>query len=620
MTNPEIPPLAADFPPATRADWRKLVDAVLKGTPFERLVTATYDNLFIEPLAARRSDARPIAARPGATAWEVLARIEHPDPALANEIARRELKNGANGLLLVFAGAVGEHGFGLPARGDALARVLEGIDLSAGVALELDLSPHAEAVIDATLARRGALSPQGTNVRLGHDPLGAGAIAGGAARPWSEQAPHFARRLAALTREGFKGRLAAADGRVIHNAGGSEAQELAFVLGVALAYLRALEAEGIALDAARRMIFFRLAADADQFLTIAKFRSLRKLWARVEVTCGLAAEPGFVSAETAWRMTTRRDPHVNILRATIATFAAALGGADAITVLPFTTARGLPDRFARRIARNTQLILSEEAHLAKVADPAAGSGAVENLTDQLCRTAWALFREIEAAGGVAAALESGLIQGKVAAVRAKRAAAIARRQDALTGVSIFPNLHEAEAVVDVPLPLAAAGGVAPLAAIRLAQPFEALRDASDRLLAATGARPKIFLANLGTPADFTARATFAKNFFEAGGVETVNSDRVDLPALPAAFKAAGATLVCLCSTDKVYDKDASAVAQALKAAGARHIYLAGRPGAREAALQAAGVQSFIYEGCDALATLKGAYDILSIKIPGFVIG
>jgi methylmalonyl-CoA mutase len=620
MTNPEIPPLAADFPPATRADWRKLVDAVLKGTPFERLVTATYDNLFIEPLAARRSDARPIAARPGATAWEVLARIEHPDPALANEIARRELKNGANGLLLVFAGAVGEHGFGLPARGDALARVLEGIDLSAGVALELDLSPHAEAVIDATLARRGALSPQGTNVRLGHDPLGAGAIAGGAARPWSEQAPHFARRLAALTREGFKGRLAAADGRVIHNAGGSEAQELAFVLGVALAYLRALEAEGIALDAARRMIFFRLAADADQFLTIAKFRSLRKLWARVEVTCGLAAEPGFVSAETAWRMMTRRDPHVNILRATIATFAAALGGADAITVLPFTTARGLPDRFARRIARNTQLILSEEAHLAKVADPAAGSGAVENLTDQLCRTAWALFREIEAAGGVAASLESGLIQGKVAAVRAKRAAAIARRQDALTGVSIFPNLHEAEAVVDVPLPLAAAGGVAPLAAIRLAQPFEALRDASDRLLAATGARPKIFLANLGTPADFTARATFAKNFFEAGGVETVNSDRVDLPALPAAFKAAGATLVCLCSTDKVYDKDASAVAQALKAAGARHIYLAGRPGAREAALQAAGVQSFIYEGCDALATLKGAYDILSIKIPGFVIG
>ena len=278
------------------------------------------------------------------------------------------------------------------------------------------------------LAKGFALSPRGAGIRVGHDPIGAMAIAGSAARPWSEEAPHFARRLAALSRNGFTGKLAAADGRVIHNAGGSEAQELAFVLGVAIAYLRALEAEGVALDAARRMIFFRLSADADQFLTIAKFRSLRKLWARVEASCGLAAEPGFVSAETAWRMMAQRDPHVNILRATVAAFAAALGGADAITVLPFTAARGLPDRFARRIARNTQLVLLEESHLAKVADPAAGSGAVEDLTDQLCRAAWALFREIEAAGGVAAALGSGLIQQKVADVRAKRAAAIARRK------------------------------------------------------------------------------------------------------------------------------------------------------------------------------------------------
>ena len=259
-----------------------------------------------------------------------------------------------------------------------------------------------------------------------------------------------------MARDGFyqkdqkNQKLAAADGRVIHNAGGSEAQELAFVLAVALAYLRALEAEGVAVEDARHMIFFRLAADADQFLTIAKFRSLRKLWARVENSCGMAPEPAFVSAETAWRMMTRRDPHVNILRTTVAVFAAALGGADAIGVLPFTAALGLPDAFARRIARNTQLILLQEAQLAKVADPAAGSGAVEDLTDQLCRAAWRLFQEIEAAGGAAAALESGLMQGKVAAVRAERAAAVARRKEALTGVSVFPNLHEAEVAPSSP--------------------------------------------------------------------------------------------------------------------------------------------------------------------------
>ncbi len=614
MTDTETLALAADFPAATREDWRTLVDAVLKGAPFERLKSSTYDGLTIEPLAARHPDARAVAARPGATAWEVLARVDHPDPALANEIALRELTNGASGLALVFAGAAGDHGFGLPASEEAISRALEGFDFDAGASLEFDLSPPASAVLDAMLAKGFGALQQGAGLRLGHDPIGAFARTGAAAKPWSDEAPHFGRRLAALARAGFDGKLAVADGRVIHNAGGSEAQELAFMLSVALAYLRALEVEGVALEAARRMIFFRLCADADQFLTIAKFRSLRKLWARVETSCGLAAQPAFVSAETAWRMMAQRDPQVNILRASIAVFAAALGGADAITVLPFTAARGLPDRFARRNARNTQLVLLEESHLAQVADPAAGSGTIEDLTDQLCRAAWGLFQEIEAGGGIAAALARGLIQEKVAATRAKRAAAVARQREALTGVSIFPNLHEATVAVDT------APGQdgeehkknSALAPIRLAEPFEQLRDASDRWLAVTGARPKIFLANLGTQAEFTARSTFAKNFFEAGGIEAVSGADDDPAALDAAFKAAGAGLVCLCSTDKVYEKEAVPAAQALAAAGTRYIYLAGRPGERETALRAGGVQSFIYEGCDALATLKNAYDILGI--------
>ena len=613
MTDPEPVQFAADFPAATREQWRQLVDAVLKGAPFERLVSTTYDGLAIEPLAARRSDARPVSARPGATTWEILARIDHPDPALANEIALRELGNGATGLALVFKGSRGDYGFGLPATETALVRALEGVHLDAGISVEVDLSPAAVAVIDALLARGLVFPAPAANIRLGHDPLGANALTGSAVRAWTEQAPHFARRLAALSRAGFGGKLAAADGRVIHNAGGSEAQELAFALSVALAYLRALEAEGVALDAARRMIFFRLSADADQLLTIAKFRALRKLWARIEASCGLATEPTFISAETAWRMMARRDPHVNILRGTIAAFAAALGGADAITVLPFTAARGLPDRFARRIARNTQLLLSEESHLDKVADPAAGSGAVEDLTDQLCRAAWALFQEIEAAGGTAAALDTGLIRSKVATVRAEREASVARRKDALTGVSIFPNLTEADAQVDLPAPSIkpSAGGLQP---VRLAEPFEALRDASDRRLAASGARPKIFLANLGSPADFTARTTFAKNFFEAGGIEAVNEDSSDVGALASALQGSGAALACLCSNDKIYEKAGAEAARVLEAAGARHIYLAGRPREQEAALKAAGVQSFIYEGCDTLATLKGAYDILGIEI------
>src|SRR5262249_23123456 len=157
-----------------------------------------------------------------------------------------------------------------------------------------------------------------------------------------------------------------------------------------------------------------------EFLTVAKFRALRLLWARVEEACGLAPKPVFVAAETAWRMLTRHDPYVNMLRATIATFSAGLGGANAITLPPHTLALALPDAFARRVARNTQLILLEESNLAKVSDPAAGSGGLEALTRQLCAAAWSLFQEIEKAGGILAALQQGLIQDKVKATRRAR--------------------------------------------------------------------------------------------------------------------------------------------------------------------------------------------------------
>ena len=397
-----------------------------------------------------------------------------------------------------------------------------------------------------------------------------------------------------------------------------DAQELAFVIASAVAYLRALEAGGIALDAARGMIYFRMSADADEFLTIAKFRSLRKLWARVEDACGLAPKPAYVAAETAWRMMTQRDPYVNVLRTTVAVTAAGVGGADSITVLPHTAALGLPDAFARRVARNTQLILLEESNLAKVSDPAAGSGAIEDLTNKLCAAAWSQFQEIDAAAGAWAALERGFVQKNVAAVRTERQKAAARRKDALTGTSDFTDLHEkSAAVLDVapvvPPKEAAAVMIEPLPRIRLAEPFEALRDKSDQILAKTGARPKVFLANLGKLADFTARAMFAKNFYEAGGIEALSNDGFkDQAAMIAAFKASGAKLTCLCSSDAVYAAQAAAAAKALTVAGAT-VHLAGRPGENEANWRQAGVKTFIFMGCDVVSTLQAAHDILAVK-------
>jgi len=308
---------------------------------------------------------------------------------------------------------------------------------------------------------------------------------------------------------------------------------------------------------------------------------------------------------------------VNMLRATMATFSAGLGGADSINVLPHTLALGLPDPFARRAARNTQLVLLEESNLAKVSDPAAGAGGIETLTQQLCEAAWSLFQEIEKARGVFASLEQNLIQRKVAATRAVREANIARRKEVLTGASEFPNLHETQVAVLAaePVTLAPYGEAKfkfdALPPMRLAAPFERLRDKSDQILKDKGVRPKVFLANLGTPADFTARATFAKSFFETGGIEAVDSEGfTDPAALATAFKASGAALVCLCSSDKTYAGHATAAAKALQAAGARHIYLAGRAGEQEAALRAAGVNDVIFAGGDALAMLQEAYRLM----------
>lgn len=608
--------LAADFAPAGYDDWRKLVDGVLKGASFEKLVGKTPDGLPIEPIYRRASGAIPLAGRAPAAPWQIMQRVDHPDPATANAQALHDLENGANGLALTFAGASSAHGYGLQPTAEALDRVLDGVFIDAGIGIDLQVGAQSRmaAIHLAEYVKRKAVAPGACDIRFGLDPIGACAVRGSSPYAWAEIVPAVTGAIKGLSAMGFNGPFAVADGRVIHDAGGSEAQELAFVLATGVAYLRALEGAGVALDDAQGMIYARLAADADQFLTMAKFRALRLLWARIEQACGLSPKPIFISADTAWRMLTQRDPYVNMLRATMATFSAGLAGANAVTVLPHTLALGLPDAFARRVARNTQLVLLEESNLARVSDPAAGSGGIETLTRQLCESAWSLFQEIELAGGVFASLEQNLIQRKVAATLVAREADIARRKAVLTGASEFPNLHEtAVAVLDVAPVAPAPDGEAGLTfdalpPIRLAAPFERLRDRSDEVLKARGARPTIFLANLGTAADFTARATFVRSLFETGGIEAVDTSGGNDPgALAAAFRASGAQLACLCSSDKVYADRATEGAKALQAAGAKHIYLAGRPGEQEAALRAAGVSDFVFAGGDALTMLQQAW-------------
>jgi methylmalonyl-CoA mutase len=372
-------------------------------------------------------------------------------------------------------------------------------------------------------------------------------------------------------------------------------------------------------------------------------------------------------------MTTRRDPWVNMLRTTIAAFSAGIGGADAITVLPFTAALGLPDAFARRAARNTQLILLDESNLARVADPAAGAGGFEALTDALCEKAWGLFQEIEREGGILESLKGETLQGRIAAVRAQREKAVATRREPITGTSEFPNINEADVTVLMPAPhgpsplwgggggigdsLSGSGAVtptpapphkgegkkgaetsftalvqmagqgtslselagtasgpspvtiAPLPSTRIAEPFERLRDISDAYQAKTGERPQVFLANLGSVADFTARATFAKNFFEIGGIEAIMNDGLtDQNSLKKALSESKAKISCICSTDDIYKLHAPATARTLHQAGSKLTFLAGRPGEDQQELTEAGITTFIFSGCDTLKVLGEAID------------
>ncbi|MDO8534488.1 MAG: methylmalonyl-CoA mutase family protein, partial [Xanthobacteraceae bacterium] len=397
-------PLASDFPPARREDWLALVDKVLAGASFdERLVSTSYDGLRIEPLYQRVVNAKPIAGRATGSSWQVVQRVDHPDPAAANAEALHDLENGATGLAVLFAGAPSANGYGLADTAlETLDRALAGVSFDA-IHLRLDAGPRdldaAETYL--ALAERRGIALDKLDAALGLDPIGTLAATGALPEPVDSALKRHAAFVAGLVRRGYRGPAFLADGRPVHDAAGGEVQELAFVLACGVDYLRALERGGLDLDAARRQVGFLLAADADLFLTLAKMRAMRRLWTRVEEAAGLKPLPVRLYAETAWRMTTRRDPHVNWLRTTVAALAAGLGGADSLSVLPYTAALGLPDRFARRIARNTQLILIEESNLHRVADPGAGSGAIEDLTEKLCAAAWKLFQEIEAVGGAA---------------------------------------------------------------------------------------------------------------------------------------------------------------------------------------------------------------------------
>ncbi|MCZ2859522.1 methylmalonyl-CoA mutase subunit beta [Blastococcus sp. VKM Ac-2987] len=627
---PEALALAGEFDAVTRDQWRDLVAGVLRKAGREDLPDPVEDALrrpvapgvTVAPLytAEDAGDLPAAVGQPGLApfvrgsrpsggpagsaevtaaggaaggapgGWDIRQRHAHPDVAVTKEAIAADLENGVTSLWLV----VGDGAIPVDSLGEVLSDVY--LDL-APVTVQGGLAA-AEAFL-ALVDGRTDLAPGGS---LGLDPLGVQA-ASGEEQDLSGLAD-VARRAAA--HPGL--RTVVVDGTVFADAGASVVEELGCSLAAGVAYLRALTGSspthpGLGVDEAVAALEFRYSASADQFTTIAALRAARRLWDRVGEVSGVSAElrGQHQHAVTSSVMTTRRDPWVNMLRTTVACFAAGVGGADAVTVQPFDAALGLPDSFSRRIARNTQSLLVEEGHLARVLDPAGGSWYVESLTDSLARAAWDWFTEIERAGGLPAALASGLVRDRIAQAWDARAKRLATRADALTGVSEFPNLAEKlpqrQPAAEI---LPATGG---LPRVRAAQEFEALRDAADAAMSSTGReRPAVYLATIGPIARHTARATFAGNLLQAGGLATPAGDGA------SGLGEAGTTVACICGTDKDYASGAAALAAELRAAGATQVWLAGKPD-----LAVDGVDGYVFAGCDALAALRAVHAELGLE-------
>jgi len=585
-----------------RGRWRNAVAGVLaKSTrkdpdelgdePEHLLDTPTYDGFAIRPLYTAL-DELPEPPLPGEwpyvrggppsqalrdvkSGWKVAeafpaAHVAGVAAKEVNSAVLDALGNGASALVI----RIGESGV----TPDQLEDVLDGVYLSMAPVI-LDAGADYSADCDVLLALVAEVDPDQRStlsIDLGADPLTASL----SDRP----APAIADVVAVASRvSGDPGvRAITVDGAAFHNLGANATWELAGTIAAGVAYLRVLTEAGLAVGAALRQISFRLAADDDQFTTLAKMRAVRQLWARVaEVVGDPVGGAVTVHAETSLPMMTQRDPWVNMLRCTLAAFGAGAGGADTVGVLPFDVAipggfPGTARSFARRIARNTQLLLLEESHVGRVLDPAGGSWFVEELTEQLAQQAWEHFQAIErraaraAHGGFAAARD--YVADQIAEVAARRADDIAHRRTAITGVNEFANLGEPALPQDD-------SSASPLGAgnlERYAAAFEALRDRSDVFLAGTGARPQALLLPLGPLAEHNIRTTFASNLLASGGIEAINPGTVDAAGVAEAVSKAGPpTVAIICGTDKRYTDEASDIVRAARNAGVARVYLAG---------------------------------------------
>ena len=459
--------MSGSFAVPSRETWQAEARRALKGADPSGLDRIDADGLSVSALYAADDGVQPIIA-PRASdadgrAWDLRTLVEGDDPALVNTAVLIDLEGGAASVVL--SGAV-------LADPEPLGRALAGVALElAPVALEAGLDGPDAANALAVVAKG---SPR-ARLCFHLDPISGFAEAGGSPRPIAEHLTLAANTAARHAGAYPEATFFLASGRVVHEAGGSAAQELGFAAAAAVAYVTAGITAGLSPDRALAGTVLSVSVDAEYFDALAKVRALRLIWRSISRAFGTET-PAIIEARSSRRMLSARDPWPNLLRLTAAGFAGAVGGADTVVLDGFTRALGRPDAFARRQARNTQLVLMEEAHLGRVDDPAAGSWFLDARTRDLAQTGWRAFQTIQTEGGILAALQAGTIQVRVSEARTALEAAYRDGAKQIVGVTKYvdPDVRPAPVEMSAPTRPADIGSstFAPLRPIRLSEAFE----------------------------------------------------------------------------------------------------------------------------------------------------
>jgi methylmalonyl-CoA mutase len=600
------------------ARWRTAVEAELQGAPFEKkLVTKTAEGIAVQPLyfAANAAGVAHLGAMPGegalargarvataaGSAWEFCQEFPEENPVAFNATLTTGL---AGGLTAVSLGA-GKVGVARDAV--YFGAALKGV-LLAAIPVHLDAGARVLAAGEGYLAfaKSGGVEADKLSGSVTGDPLAAVALGDLDAKNVSQALDELAVWTARTATDAPRLATIGVSGAQWLEAGGNAVQELAFSLAAGVEYLRALEERGVAASVAAARMRFGYAVGGQFFTEVAKFRAFRLLWARVLKAFELDPVKSWprVQARTAKWDKSRLDPHVNLLRVTTEALSAVLGGVDSLSIGAFDELCGGPNEISLRIARNVHTVLAEEFRLTSPADPAGGSWYVEKLTEELVRKAWGLFQDVEKQGGYLRALEVGVLAKAIASSAAEKADAVSKRRLGLVGVNLFPNLKERIAAVVENAGVTKAGGA--FAPVRAAEGFERLRLASEAYLAKTGARPKVFLAKMGTVKQHKPRADFAAGFFATGGFEAMSKQSFDTAenAALAAVQSA-APVAVLCSTDETYPELAPAFVKAAKAVNpALVVILAGYPTELIEPLKTAGFDDFIHVRSNVRETLE----------------